>query len=227
LADNSTMRGHRSDQASVGGPDGTGAERWSVRARVIASVLIVWHLLAVVVGPLSGPPPASRLATTLAAGLKPYLFALHLNHGYRFFAPNPGPSHLVRYEAERGDGSVTSGHFPDPKDHWPRLLYHRHFMISETIYGLSQRVAEPPTAPDGQQVAPEELAYYEMEKRKSDTLVHGVARQLGEQFSARRVRLWWQEHGIPAPPAVLMGMPLNDPSLYQEGELYEWNEGSP
>ena len=37
---------------------------------------------------------------------RPYLEAAYLDHGYAFFAPDPGPSHLVRYELEFDDGGV-------------------------------------------------------------------------------------------------------------------------
>ncbi len=121
---------------------------WSRRTRTLVSLALVWHLAALVVAPLAAPPPTSQLARGIAAWFNPYLQALYLNHGYRFFAPNPGPSHLVEYELTFADGSTRSGQFPNLAEHQPRLLYHRHFMLSETIFAL-------PTPPE---FTPEEAA---------------------------------------------------------------------
>ena len=61
-----------------------------------------------------------------------YLDALYLNHGYHFFAPSPGPGNLIRYELLDSRGSVIGqGEFPNTKDQWPRLRYHRHFMLAD------------------------------------------------------------------------------------------------
>jgi len=61
-----------------------------------------------------------------------YLDGLYLNHGYHFFAPSPGPGHIIRYELFDDRGSVIGqGEFPNTKDQWPRLRYHRHFMLTE------------------------------------------------------------------------------------------------
>ena len=59
-----------------------------------------------------------------------------MRHGYRFFAPDPGPSHLILYEVSLENGETASGRFPDQNVHRPRLLYHRFFMISEHFWAL-------------------------------------------------------------------------------------------
>ena len=88
---------------------------WTPAQRGFASVLIAAHLAAVVIAPWSSPPPAPLLAEQAARAISPYLAAGFLNHGYRFFAPDPGPSHLVRYELTRADGSVLEGKVPVTK----------------------------------------------------------------------------------------------------------------
>lgn len=112
--------------------DGASA-KWSVNTRRIASLLIVLHLFAVIVSPLAIPPPSSELFQDVNDVCRPYLQATYLTHGYRFFAPNPGPSHIVRYEVIKADGTQVNGKFPDREDFWPRQLYHRWFMLSETL----------------------------------------------------------------------------------------------
>src|SRR5262245_16091682 len=116
-----------SNRTTTGDPQPV-MRRWSLRARLIVSVVLALHVLAVIIGPWSGPPPASQLSQAVANFMAPYLYGLHLNHGYRFFAPNPGPSHLVRYRVTRADGTAVEGQEPDPHQHHPRQLYHRHFM---------------------------------------------------------------------------------------------------
>ncbi|MFO0913276.1 MAG: hypothetical protein U0795_09980 [Pirellulales bacterium] len=216
------------------GPGSPQLQRWSLRGKLIASCFLAVHVLALVVGPWSGPPPASQLSAAVAGHLSPYLFALHLNHGYRFFAPNPGPSHLVRYELTMADGSTVKGQFPDPQQYRPRQLYHRHFMISESTYGLSERVLQVPVEPraaEGELLPPGALeeyrefkVAYDRDRAKSDALVAGIARQLIARHQARSVKLWMVEHGIPIPDLVAEGMPLDDPSLYRERLLGEWND---
>ena len=172
----------------------------------IVLVLIGFHMLAVLAEPLhffsrsevQTSPEFGALRRTLA----PYVEWLYLDHGYFFFAPNPGPSHLVaaklisnpatgtspsanltgnltanltgnltgnlstgglgpiptgpvstgasvtpspdseeRNRARNLDRTVASESqfpngeidylFPDRTRQWPRLLYHRYFMLSE------------------------------------------------------------------------------------------------
>ncbi|MBM3965787.1 MAG: hypothetical protein FJ308_12100 [Planctomycetes bacterium] len=136
-------------------------------------VLVGFHLLAVVAEPLhffsrsevQSSPEFAALRRTFA----PYVEWLYLDHGYFFFAPNPGPSHLVAamlvpeagqtwtssFGASAGSlpetdtpnrvgisdrhlnpkNQLANGEiaylFPDRTRQWPRLLYHRYFMLSE------------------------------------------------------------------------------------------------
>jgi hypothetical protein len=93
------------------------------------------------VAPLSTPPqfagPPSILGSELQRVYRPYITALYLDHAYKFFAPNPGPSHLLRYDLYFADGrkSINADDqlFPDRRRHWPRLWYHRHFMVTEFL----------------------------------------------------------------------------------------------
>ena len=119
------------------------ASRWSAVGRACASAAILAYLAAVVVPPLAGPAPASDLANRLLQPLRPLVGALYLGHGYRFFAPNPGPGHTIRWTMTMPDGSTKSGRIPDETLDRPRLLYHRRFMVSEKISAL----VPPPDAP--------------------------------------------------------------------------------
>lgn len=83
------------------------------------------------------PPPNSTawqeplVPRTLRRFYRHYLNLLYLNHGYEFFAPDPAGTHVIGYRVTRPDGSTVEGRFPDLKDQWPRLLYHRYMMLAE------------------------------------------------------------------------------------------------
>ena len=163
---------------------------WSRAARALVSVAILVYLAAVVVPPLAGPPPASDLAGLLIQPLRPLVGGLYLGHGYRFFAPDPGPGHSIRWTLTRRDGSTLSGTIPDAAADRPRLLSHRRFMIPEKIAAL----VPPPDAP--------EEARRES-KRDWQPLVKGVAGQLLERHQGERVELEMVEHYLPAPDEVI------------------------
>lgn len=163
--------------------------------RRLATIAIVLHLTAVVVPPLS-VAPSSMLASDAFVLLRPYIDLVFLDHGYRFFAPEPGPSHLVRYELEMADGTEREGVLPNLDEHWPRLLYHRHFMLTEFINNLSAM------RPDV------ERAY-----------ARSYARHLMYKTGATRVRLYLRRHQIPEPQQILEGISPTDPRFYEERVL--------
>jgi hypothetical protein len=208
---------------------------WSPRARAIASVLIAAHVFALFVAPWSMPPPASDLAGVCAGWLRPYLHAAFIYHGYRFFAPDPGASHIVRYELEFADGRIEKGQFPDLQRHWPRLLYHRFFMLSETIYQATGIPPAPPPPPPNvpprfkQRVRAEyeeALQQYQQSVKSRDALVDAVAQRLLLDSGAAKVRLWAVEHTILSPQQVLDGMPLTQEETYIQRPLGEFTSSA-
>ena len=108
--------------------------------RRIVSAWLVFHVAAIVIAPAS-VDPASGLVQSGWLLVRPYLELLYLNHGYHFFAPEPAESTLVAYAAERPDGAVVTGRFPD-REIAPRLLYHRHFMLSEHLAGAPDELRD-------------------------------------------------------------------------------------
>ena len=201
-------------------PETTAADdqlRWSPLCRGVVSLILATHLFAVFVAPWASPPPSSELALFLARRLEPYLVAAYLNHGYRYFAPNPGPSHLVRYELTMADGRQLPGlrRIPDLTEHWPRLMYHRYFMISERV-GAS--IPPPPAGING----PLEFEQFlQATRAEAQPLVRSIAEHLKHESGAVSVKLYLQKHLIPSPQEVLQGMQLNDSRLYREQYLGE------
>ena len=221
----SKSRQKQSPGRQAPGPQAAAAiSPWSPRARWVASVLLAVHLLAVFVAPWSYPPPSSLLAQTIAGWFAPYLQAAYLDHGYRFFAPNPGPSHLVVYELEMPDRAVRRGRFPDLNQHWPRLLYHRHFMISEATFDMTEPFLGPPPA---ELVDARQRQAYQAAKRRAELLLRSLASELLRRHDARSVKLWLHTHLIPDPWEVQNGMRLDDPSLFEERMLGEFDGEQP
>jgi hypothetical protein len=152
---------------------------------------LVFHIAAVIIAPAS-VPPSSDLVRSAWTLFQPYLQALYLNHGYHFFAPEPGESTLLAFEAELSDGTVVLGRIPNFAIQ-PRLLYHRHFMLTEHM------AMAPP--------ALQELWY------------SSYARHLGHKYGAARVGLTRLTHRLPSPEMVRAGTGLDDPRSYVEQPL--------
>lgn len=141
-------------------------------------------------------------ALTLYQLYEPYLNVLYLNHGYGFFSPNPSPSHLIRYRIENHDGSSVEGVFPNLRSpehpllkketvaevHWPRLRYHRHFMLAEQM--IEQTAEGLPFSGKT------------------------YAQHLYESHHAKRVHIDYIEHRIPSPAEFRGGRKLDDPTSY-------------
>ena len=110
--------------------------------QIVLLVLFLIHFLGVLSEPLrffsrsdvrTGPEFA-----WLDQMMGPYSQCLYINHGYFFFAPNPGPGHLIQCSFSSTPGAKTQIEnpkqkllLPDRNEHWPRLLYHRYFMLAE------------------------------------------------------------------------------------------------
>lgn len=179
--------------------------RWSAPMRLGITALLAFHLAAVFLGAWNGAPPRSYLSETLAIPFRPYIVAADLDHGYRFFAPDPGPSHLVDYFVFAADGStISEGRFPDLKEHWPRLLYHRYFMLSEHVL----QYYPPPGAP----------REYRAERMPAfRAVMNAYAQQLLKEHGGSRAELRLIQHGIADPDRVAAGeLTLDAPQSYRE-----------
>jgi hypothetical protein len=160
--------------------------------------------------------PASSLAVAVARLAAPYLQAGNVSHGYAFFAPDPGPSHLIRYELVFEDGRVEQGVFPDLARQWPRLRYHRHFMLTEQLSNLA-----PPAMPDGQVIEagveyidPATAEWIETRDRFLRQ-ARSYAEHLLHAHRAQRVTLHLIRHEIPSREEVLQGRRLDVDSSYR------------
>lgn len=184
--------------------------------RLGLSVLIVGHLLAVFLPPLAfqtrGPLGSSPSVETLLAPLRGYGQFLYIDRGYAFFAPDPGPSHLIGVAISDGSGEPREHMFPDLERQWPRLLYHRHFMLSEFLHEIHQPPGPPPEL---EEASPEEAEAWARARarfrRVHDSMVeHLEYKHPGKQVAIRRI-----EHAIPNFLEYMEDpIPLDDPRLY-------------
>ncbi len=120
--------------------------------RRVVSIVLAVHLLAIVAEPIrfftrssNGRPSAAF--EPIRSMLAPYVEIAYLNHGYFFFAPNPGPSHLMDCRLISAGTDQRRLRLPNHKVQWPRLLYHRHFMLAEFLNNLFT-IDEPPVDVD-------------------------------------------------------------------------------
>jgi len=183
----------RFETAPVGPP--ASARRAGPRVlRLALNLWLLFHLSAIIIAPAS-VRPSSDLVRSGWDVVRPYLQILYLNHGYHYFAPEPSESTLLAFAAERGDGTVLRGRFPDRRIS-PRLLYHRYFMLTEHMNQAG---------PDLQ-----------------DRWYASYAEHLGHAYGARRVKLTRVTHYLPSIDLVRAGVTLNDPRSYAEEPLGEF-----
>jgi hypothetical protein len=207
---------------------------WGRFIRVLVSVGIVFHLLAVfsapwhvqlrpAVVPMVEPggvvrdqygrpiPPEQlgledlqipRLPKLLNDSLWYYANLLYINNGYDFFSPDPGVSHLIRYEIFTDAGEkIASGQLPHRGEQWPRLLYHRHMMLVE-------QSREPvPGGPQGWEYA--------------------IADRLLEKYDGDRIRLTMLRHHLLTPRQVIEGQRIDAEGTYEEIGVLEHRRTRP
>ncbi len=153
----------------------------------------------------------------LADTMKPYSQWLYMNHGYFFFAPNPGPSHLIqcslssRSATESSETELVQTLFlPDRNEHWPRLLYHRYFMLSEFY---TSRYA-PQQVTEELKKDREFMPQWAFDKEIYDQIQSSIVASLKHSRSKEKVQLRRVERLLPESHQVLReGWSLNDPRL--------------
>lgn len=114
------------------------AGRPATFVRVALSLFIVWHFTGVFLAALSIPTSSPLVMDVAQKGpMQWYLDATYMNQGHSFFAPDVGPGHLIRYQLfDQAGQELEHGDLPSRKDHWPRLLYHRYFMLADQSDGF-------------------------------------------------------------------------------------------
>lgn len=185
------------------------ASRLATHWRVLISIAILLHLTAVIAAPWSGPDPPGPLVAAIVRPFGPYLDATYSGHGYRFFCPAPGPSHLIRYTLKLPDGTTIGDVIPNLQTEWPRLLYHRHFMLTDKLANIWS-----PDEPDSR-APPEEREEWRKSRAVFETIVRSYAMHLISSTGATEATLEFVRHNLPSRQLVLEGKSLSDPASYE------------
>lgn len=211
-------------------------KRWPLAARLIASALILFQLTAIFWPPFTfassaGNGSSSPFADGVMSWLRPYTSMMYLDHGYFFFAPNPGPSHLVHYKVEFADGrEAVEGVFPNLKEEQPRLMYHRHFMLAEALQNAFV-LPEPPRMPklplnlpeservpleiEQKRLLAEQTAAWKRRREQYEVLHKSIEDHLLAKHGGSKVTITRREHLLLAPAEFLRtGQRLDLPETY-------------
>jgi hypothetical protein len=182
--------------------------------KLCASGMIALHLLAVLIGPFSFFTRSSRgispSAAPIRAVLSPYIEFAYLNHGYFFFAPNPGPSHLLECKLTAQDGEASRLRLPDRSVQWPRLLYHRHFMLAEFLHAH-----HVPPLPETQGELPPGQSEWAAERMRFVSIRDSMIKHLKIRYQVSAAEILRLEHRLPSDIEVFRErIPLSDERLY-------------
>lgn len=197
----------------------------SRRVRLGVSVLVIGHLIAIFGPPLAfqtrGRRGVSPSVMTLITPIQRYAEMTYLNRGYAFFAPDPGPSHLVRVDRVSGDRvdadrvDADSIVFPNLDQQQPRLRYHRYFMLAEFLHESYQPALPAETAIlVGTELTGEELQMLRQGRARYEAIAASMARHLGRRMGGD-VTLTRLEHQLPDFVGFQeRGLPLDAPESY-------------
>jgi hypothetical protein len=193
----------KSNSQGNGTPAGTLSRPW----QFFLLGLITFHLVAVFAEPFQffsrSPVQSGADAELLRSATRPYAQFMFLDHGYFFFAPNPGPGHLLRVMADDEplptpkDRFGVNPHegllFPDRNRHKPRLLYHRYLMFADFV---NSRFAPPELGPE---LAKDPLILKSWTKDRSiyTSLVRAVSDNVKRESQQPFVRVDRLEREIP------------------------------
>lgn len=198
---------------------------------MIASAFILAHLTAVIAPPLAfqcrGPRGLSPAVAALLNPTSAYGQLLYLDRGYAFFAPDPGPSHLMAVKlstvSESAPSEVSSAsadtqvtRVPSLDDQWPRLLYHRHFMLAEFLNDAYQPALPRETASlVGPDLSAEELRTWRLGRDRYEAILNSMVDHVETRNQGKTVEIDRLEHVIPDFVGfATRQVELNDDSTY-------------
>jgi len=191
---------------------------WSPKFRLLVSFLVILHVTAVFAEPFRFFTRSSQRLHSPDAGLirgwlSPYIDFAYLHHGYFFFAPNPGPSHLISAQL----GPAKPPHkprevvIPDKTTQWPRLYYHRHFMLSEFLHNSFA----PPEQPIEATTDPYIMERWKIDRGLYIAISDSIKNHFKKTENVTEVEIRRVEHLLPNDIQVYQEKwKLTDPRLY-------------
>ncbi len=164
----------------------------------LINVWLIFHLMGIFL-PAASVEPSPDFLRSAFWTFRFYPQLLFMDHGYHFFSPDPGDSTLVRYVAKSKDQPHRRGRYPH-KQIWPRLLYHRYFMLTEAV-----------------------PRYAEVESRLFELQAQAYAKRIAESHQAESVELFRVTHHMTAANSFRAGRSLNDPESLDEERIGEFS----
>ena len=113
------------------------AAGWPVGVRRLVSVVLIFHIVAILVGALSSPP-SSLLERSLAEKFAPYFQVIDQGYAYRYYAPEPPPTPVVTATIRFADGRPDETVRLPRKETFPWLLRQRQLALANHLYTDSQ-----------------------------------------------------------------------------------------
>ena len=162
---------------------------------VAVNLLLIWHVFAIAISP-SSMPPASPLLADASNVARPYNQALFLNHGYHYFAPNPGSSSLMEFQSVSQGDIPKLETIPDVDSYFPRLRYHRFFMLAENVWAFGD---------DAQR-----------------EFIEGYARHFSQKMKSESVSVISVSHDPAAMRRIVAGGDLKHPTSYLREPLADF-----
>ena len=159
------------------------------------SFWLAFHVFVVFISPAAMPPASPLLEDGYRLAL-PYNEALFLNHGYHYFAPDPGASTLIGWEIPRDGEAPAVGRFPDVAIR-PRLLYHRYFMLAENVWAFDEETQQD--------------------------MLKAYARHFAEHFGSHRISLSRISHEPSSIMRLQAGGMLDDPETFDKDVLGDFD----
>jgi hypothetical protein len=127
------LAGHKTDKSEAGGPGGEVGRTWPVEARRVVSAVLIFHIVAILVGALSAHP-SSMLERSLAEKFGPYFQAIDQGYAYRYYAPEPPPTPVVTATVVHADGRPDATIRLPRKETFPWLLRQRQLALANHLY---------------------------------------------------------------------------------------------
>lgn len=106
---------------------------WPGWVRVSVSIVLLYHMAAVMAGAL-GVPPSSQLEQTIADWFTPYFDLIDMGYSYRFYV-EPPPTPVVTATLHFGDGRPDETvRLPGRDVSGPRLRHQRQLALANSLY---------------------------------------------------------------------------------------------
>lgn len=104
---------------------------WPPWLRVVATIAIVSHAALIWIAAWGGSP-ASRLEMSWRDGFRWYYGLIDQGYTYRYYAPEPPPTPVLRAVIKYKDGKTEEVRIPN-RDIQPRMLYQRQLALANHL----------------------------------------------------------------------------------------------